>query len=84
LRDRGDLRVGVPVTHEVTLLAEHREVRCEDVLDWLDPDVPDDRILAGALDLQARRPAATVVLVTRDLNLQTKAVAVAMPFVEPR
>ena len=67
----------------MTLRAEHREVRCADILNWLDPDVPDDRILASALDLQARRPAATVVLMTRDLNLQTKAAAVAMPFAEP-
>ena len=83
LRDRGDLRTGVKVAGKVTLRAEHREVDVRGVLDWLDPDVPDDRILGSALDLQARQPSATVVLVTGDINLQNKAAAVGMPFADP-
>jgi rRNA-processing protein FCF1 len=82
LRDRGDLRTGVCVEGRVSFRAEHREVRTRDVLDWLDPDVPDDRLLASVLDLQARHAAATVVIVTGDMNLQTKAAAVGVPFVE--
>lgn len=82
-RDRGNLQDGVKVAGNVSLRAEHREVRCSDVLDWLDPAVPDDRILAAALDLQGRNPASALVLVTGDVNLQNKAAAVAMAFVEP-
>lgn len=82
LEDRGDLRTGIPVANRVYLRAEHREVRSDETLNWLDPDVPDDRTLASALKLLAPSPAATVVLITRDLNLQTNAVAVARPFVE--
>ena len=83
LRDRGDVRVGVPVQGRTTLRMEHREVSPASVLDWLDPSVPDDRILGGALDLQARFPAATVLLITADLNLQNKAAAVGLPFADP-
>ncbi|MGD9998361.1 MAG: PIN domain-containing protein [Acidimicrobiia bacterium] len=83
LRDRGDIRVGVPVQGRTRLRMEHREVQVRGVLDWLDPDVPDDRILAAALDLQARSPAATVVLFTADMNLQNKAAAVGLPFADP-
>lgn len=83
LRDRGDVRVGVPVQGRTRLRMEHREVQVRSVLDWLDPDVPDDRILGGTLDLQARFPAASVVLLTADMNLQNKAAAVGLPFADP-
>lgn len=82
-RDRGDLRIGVTVEGQVKLRMEHREVQVREVLGWLDPTVPDDRILGGSLDLQARNPSATVVLVTSDMNLQNKAAAVGMPFADP-
>ncbi len=83
LRDRGDVRAGVTVQRKIRLRMEHREVPVQEILTWLDPSVPDDRILGGALDLQAREPSATVILVTTDLNLQNKAAAVGMPFVDP-
>lgn len=82
LRDRGDLRTGVRVAGKTTLRAEHRDVQPHDVLGWLDRDVPDDRIVASALELQARHASGTVVLVTTDINLQNKAAAVGLPFVD--
>jgi rRNA maturation endonuclease Nob1 len=83
LRDRGDLRTGVVVEGKVRLRAEHRETNPRDALGWLDPTVPDDRILGAALDLQSRAPASLVVLVTSDFNLQNKAAVAGLPFVEP-
>ncbi len=83
LRDRGDLRTGVAVEGKVRLRAEHRETDTREVLGWLDPTVPDDRILGAALDLQSRTPASLVVLVTTDFNLQNKAAVAGLPFVEP-
>jgi len=62
---------------------EHKEVDARGVLGWLDPDTPGDRVLAGALDVQARPPAATVVLLTADMNMQNKAAAVGLLFVDP-
>jgi hypothetical protein len=82
LRDKGDLAVGVALTKTMTVKTEAREVDVRGVLDWLDPTVPDDRLLAAALRLQSDHPAGSVVLVTSDLNLQNKADAVGMPYLE--
>jgi rRNA-processing protein FCF1 len=83
LRDRGSLAEGVTVAGKVRLRLEHREVDTRSVLPWLDPSVPDDRITAAALRLQSDHPAGVVVLVTTDINLQNKADAVGLPYVEP-
>jgi len=82
-RDRGNLAEGVTVAGKVRLRLEHREVDTRSVLQWLDPGVPDDRIMAAALRLQSDHPAGVVILVTTDINLQNKADAVGLPYVEP-
>jgi len=83
LRDRGDLRMGVTVQKNITLRATHREPRAGDVLDWLDHSVPDDRILADALELQGQNSGDVVTLCTGDMNLQNKAAVAGLPFVDP-
>jgi len=83
LRDRGSLAEGVTVAGNVRLRLEHREIDARSVLSWLDPAVPDDRIVAAALRLQSDNPAGNVVLITRDLNLQNKADAVGLAYAEP-
>ena len=45
----------------------------EKSLSWLDPNVMDDRIIASALQIQVEHPAANILLVTGDINLQNKA-----------
>jgi len=82
-RDRGNLAGGVTVAGKVRLRLEHREVDTRSVLQWLDPGVPGDRIMAAALRLQSEHPAGVVILVTTDINLQNKADAVGLPYVEP-
>jgi rRNA maturation endonuclease Nob1 len=82
LRDKGNLATGVKVTKTITVQTEAREVDVRGVLDWLEPAVPDDRLLAASLRLQSDHPSGSVVLVTSDLNLQNKADAVGMPYVE--
>jgi predicted ribonuclease YlaK len=82
-RDRGSLAEGVTVTGKIRLRLEHREVNAQSVLDWLDPAVPDDRIIAAALRLQSDHPAGLVILVTTDINLQNKADATGLPYAEP-
>jgi rRNA maturation endonuclease Nob1 len=83
LRDRGDVRVGAPVTKQVSAAFDVAEPRFENVPDWLDPGIPDDRLLASALLIQSSEPSSVVVIVTSDLNLQTKAAALRLPYVEP-
>lgn len=82
LRDKGSLAAGVALTRAVTIRAEPRDIDPRELLDWLDPTVPDDRILGSALELQRRHPGAPVVLVTSDLNLQNKADAAGVPYAE--
>lgn len=82
MRDKGRLAVGVTLTKSVTVKTEAKEVDARAVLDWLDPAVPDDRLIAYALRLQSDHPSGVVVLVTSDLNLQTKADAAGLPYLE--
>jgi rRNA-processing protein FCF1 len=82
LRDRGNLADGVALTRQITVRLESREVDAASVLNWLDPTVPDDRIIGAALRLQSDHPASTVLLVTSDLNLQNKADSVGLPYLE--
>lgn len=82
LRDKGNLATGVKVTKTITVQTEAQEVDVRGVLDWLDPAVPDNRLLAAALRLQSDHPSGAVVLVTSDLNLQNKADAVGLPYIE--
>jgi len=82
LRDKGRLNDGVSLTRTVSVMTTSREVDPAAVLDWLDPAVMDDRILAAALRFQSDHAHSTVVLVTSDLNLQNKADATGLPYAE--
>ncbi len=82
LRNQGNLADGVALTKTISVRTEAREPNVRETLDWLDPAVPDDRIAAAALRLQSDHPGDTVVLVTSDLGLQTKADAIGLPYEE--
>jgi len=83
LKQRGELTKGVKLTRGITVIADPREPDFTKLPDWLNPQVPDDRVLAGALEIQATHPSSVVVLVASDLNLQNKAEVVGLPSVEP-
>lgn len=84
LRDNGDVRAGARVSGDVFAIFEHAEPRGEHLPDWLDLQVPDDRLVASALLMQSDRPGSRVYVATSDLNLQTKLAAAGLPFIEPR
>jgi hypothetical protein len=71
------------VAGTVSLLFEHIEPRADNLPSWLDLDVPDDRFVASALLIQSAHPGSTVYAVTSDINLQTKLVAIGLPFIDP-
>jgi rRNA-processing protein FCF1 len=79
---RGDTLAGVPLAGN----RRFREVPIRPDMslapDWLDPEEPDDRILAAALGLASKHSNAPVVLVTRDRGLQNKARAAELPAVD--
>lgn len=45
----------------------------ENAPSWFDPNVPDDRLIANVLEVEALEPTASVILVTGDINLLNKA-----------
>jgi predicted ribonuclease YlaK len=81
-RQQGSLLDGVITYKTVTVKTIAKEPKADEVLSWLDKDVPDDRIIASALEIQRQNLGAKVVLVTSDINLQNKAEAARLPHIE--
>jgi len=83
LRQGGSLLDGVEVAPGVRVFSRPQEPQFDGLPGRLDRSVPDDRILAAAFELQREHPTAAVVLVTGDINMQTKAELARLPFAEP-
>lgn len=81
-RQQGSLTDGVVVDKTIIVKAIPEEPTVATSLSWLDPSVPDDRIIASVLDFQAKRPEASLVLITGDINLSNKADAAAIQTLE--
>jgi predicted ribonuclease YlaK len=79
---RGDTLVGVPLSGRRRFQEMAVSPDMSMAPSWLDPSEPDDKILAAALLLSAKRPNARVLLVTRDRGLQNKARAAELPAVD--
>lgn len=82
LRMNGDVQTGVRVAGDVYTVFEHTEPRGERLPSWLDLTAPDDRFVASSLLVQSEYPGSALYVATSDINLQTKLVAVGLPFVE--
>jgi PIN domain-containing protein len=83
-RGRGDLASGVPLVKNVSAIKTIAlEPNVEETLPWLDPSNEDDRILASFVEVMREHVRTSVILVTRDINLQNKAGYAGLPFVEP-
>jgi predicted ribonuclease YlaK len=76
-------REGVRVAGGVIARFEHIEPRSDNLPDWLDLTIADDRLVASALLLQSEHPGSALYVATSDINMQTKLEAVGLPFVEP-
>lgn len=82
-RGRGVLTEGVPLRKPNTIRALAMEPRMTESLSWLDPGNRDDRFIASTLEIMRQHSRSSVVIVTRDINLQSKAELAGIPFVEP-
>ena len=81
---RGNLTDGVPLVKGAsTLRSFAKEPNVVEALPWLDPTVPDDRILASTVEAMRAHPRSTVLLVSGDINLQNKAAFAGIGFLEP-
>lgn len=83
IRELGRLADGVEIAPGLRVFSRPSEPKFEALPGQLDPSVVDDRILGAAFELQRSSPNAAVVLITSDINLQTKADVAELPFVEP-
>jgi hypothetical protein len=73
----GHVRAGVNIEFY------HPPIPAEQFTAWgLNPDVPDDRVLAAAMALQASRPDARVVLMTRDSTAQILGAQIGLEVIE--
>ncbi|MEL7168020.1 MAG: PIN domain-containing protein [Bacteroidota bacterium] len=83
LRRRGNLSNGVPLVSQrsgARTLAVEPDFTTS--LPWLDPSIPDDRMLASAIEVIRHFPRSAVLLVTGDINLQNKADFARMPLLD--
>lgn len=81
-RKQGKLSEGVVLHKTITVRAIAEEPNMRETLGWLDPLNRDDRIIASVLEVQVTAPAAHVILVTGDINLQNKAEAAKLHYAE--
>lgn len=78
--DVDQIRDGIPIARLIGPEG-HLRLLCYHDLEPLDPlvDSPDNRILAETCRLHQERPDASVILVTKDINLRVKAAALGVP-----
>jgi len=81
-RQQGSLFDGVTIYKTVTVKTVAKEPKAKEVLSWLDESVNDDRIIASTLEIQRQNLGSNVILVTSDINLQNKAEAARLPYIE--
>lgn len=60
IRNNGNVLQGVRVEGQVMAKFEHIEPQGDDLPDWLDLAVPDDRLVAAALLLQSQHPGSAL------------------------
>ena len=82
IRNNGNVLEGVRVEGGVIAKFEHIEPAGDNLPNWLNLSVADDRLVAAALLLQSRHPGSALHVATSDINLQTKLSAAGLPFVE--
>lgn len=82
-RRRGPLHQSIVVVNgRISLRSIACEPNMSQALSWFDPTNTDDRFLATALEIMADNLAASVFIVTSDINMQNKAEMALIPFQE--
>lgn len=83
-RRRGRLNDGVDVVSgKIFLRSVALEPNMQETLPGLDPTNVDDRFLASVVELMQTNVRSSVMIVTRDINLQNKAEMARVPYCEP-
>ncbi len=81
---RGSLQVGVPIAKDkIYIRCLAVEPNMINSLPWLDEKNNDDRFIASVFEIMRNNIRSSVVLVTKDINMQNKAEFAFIPFCEP-
>lgn len=80
---RGDTFVGVPLAGNITVREVPISPDMDQTLPWLRSDVPDDAIIAGALELVCRDLTSRVAVTASDRNVRNKARLASLGIVHP-
>ena len=73
LRNNGEVMVGPRVAGEVYAVLEHKEPRGDGFPDWLELNLPEDRLVASALLLQSAHPGSRVAVATEEMSYAQQA-----------
>ena len=83
-RRRGSLIDGITIVkNKVYLQSIAIEPNFSESLPWLDPENNDDRFIATVFEIIKNNLRSSVMLVTRDINMQNKAEFSCLPYNEP-
>lgn len=80
---RGDTFAGVPLAGSVTVREVPISPDMSQTLPWLRADVPDDALIAGALELAWRDLTSRIAITASDRNLRNKARLAGLGVVRP-
>jgi len=80
---RGDTFVGVPLAGNLSVREVPMSPNMNETLPWLRAEVPDDMIIAGALELALRDLTTRVVVTASDRNIRNKARLAGLGIVRP-
>jgi hypothetical protein len=81
---RGDTFSGVPLAGDIKVQEVPISPDMSSTLPWLRPEVPDDALIAGALELVWRDLTSRIAITASDRNLRNKARLAGLGVVHPR
>ncbi len=81
-QNRGNLHDGITIHKTIRLKIFTTEPDLTKAASWLDKNNNDDKIIAGAIEIQRTNPSDYVLIATSNKNLQNKAEMAYLPYVE--
>lgn len=80
---RGDTFLGVPLAGNLSVREVPISPNMDETLPWLRAEVPDDMIIAGALELALRDLTSRIVVTASDRNVRNKARLAGLGIIRP-
>jgi len=81
-QNRGNLHEGITIHRTIRLKIFTTEPDLTKAASWLDKNDNDDKIIAGAIEIQRTNPSDYVLIATTNKNIQNKAEMAYLPYIE--